>query len=128
MSLDLGPLNVLIAWQALVVAVLVAISTTGVKTVINLIMKGEGNRKKNKWVTQLLLPVIPVFLGGMAGGLLPIRPEVVAEYVAKLGSAAWIVHTAWGMVVGVFADYLYQRVKKVMEVFAPPIDSSGGKD
>lgn len=116
---DFGPVKVFYCWQSILLALLVYGGTQMTKRVLDAAFKGEENRKKNRWATEVLLPGLPLILGAGAGAVLPLHPEMLAQYiVASTPKHPWLIYAAWGAAVGQFADYLYQRINRAMEAFA----------
>lgn len=47
--------------------------------------------------------------------LVPIRPDVLSEYVSALPVSAWTaasIYGTWGAACGMFADYIFSKAKK----------------
>jgi len=115
----MGALEMFLSWQALVLAVAVVTVSGGIKALVDTAWPGgAAARRKNKWVTRLVLPAVPLILGFVAGMVIPIRPEAVAEYVAEHvdGGWAWMAYGGWGLAAGgVAGDYLYSKFKDFLK-------------
>lgn len=109
---ELGPLSLMYSWQALICATACVGITRLFKTILNLTM-GLEKRKANKWISQLLLPMFPVLVGGLYAALIPLRPEVLVEYAeANLdGAWAYVGYAGWGAACGQFATMLHGKLK-----------------
>lgn len=119
MDANLGPVEVFISLPAIVAAIVVAVSTTGVKAVIDTASGGTDKRKLNPWLSKVVLPAVPLALGALYGAFVPFRPEYLVEYVAAHPDAPMvIVGAAYGVVVGQFSDYIYTRITKTMKAFS----------
>ena len=70
----------LYCWQALLLAVVVNALSQGVKVGIDQAFKGKENRQKNGWVSNFLLPGVPLVLGAVMGAVIPIQPDRLVEF------------------------------------------------
>ena len=102
----------LLSWQTLVLAMIIATGTSGLKTLIDVTAGGSENRKKNVVLTELVLPAIPAILGAAFGALLPLHPDPLISYVREHDHSMYMVGASYGFVVSLFSDWLYQRVKR----------------
>ena len=133
-NMDMGPVEILYNWQAVLLAVGVAALVEGIKRAINVAAGGSDKRKAMRWVTEVVLPLLPLFAGSLGAILVPLHPDKLTEYVTAHPSVKpWVVYGAWGAAIGQFSDYLYQRAKSVMGAMAkgsegpatpPPADPS----
>lgn len=90
------------------------------KRVMSTATQGRKKRKEIPWLDRFVLPGVPLFLGVAAACLVPIRPEVLTEYVSThelVGVGMYSVYGAWGASVGQFADYTFSKVKRVIEAY-----------
>jgi hypothetical protein len=113
----MGPLEMFIGWQALVVASIASPLTQVVKTVIDLMIT-KDRRQGNRVLSRLVMPALPVVFGALAAALLPIRPEVLIEYAAEhieAGALQFAVYAAWGAACGQFAGTLFDRVREFVK-------------
>lgn len=115
---DLGPLSMFLSWQTLVLAMIIATVTSGAKTLIDVIMGGSDKRKKNKVLTELVLPAIPALLGVLFGALLPLHPDPLIAYVREHEHSMYLVGASYGFVVSLFSDWLYQRVTRRLKAMS----------
>ena len=117
----MGPFEMLYGWQAVLCAIVAVGVTALVKTVLDLTM-GKDERKANRWVTCLVLPLTPILTGAIYAMLVPFLPEVITTWFADNDVAAWqqlLGKAAWGGACGQFANYLYDRLKKTMGALRP---------
>jgi len=129
----MNPLELLYSWQALLIAVAATGITQLVKTVIDIVWGhkdaqptptakdakrvGEALRKRSVIVNRLVLPMTPIWTGALMAVLIPIRPEVVTEYVTTQhieGFGRLLVFAAWGAACGQFADYGFNKIKATL--------------
>jgi hypothetical protein len=123
--MDFGALEILFTWQTLFLAAIIAVCTTGLKTLIDMVAGGTVKRKKNAFLTRFLLPAIPLILGAVAGAFIPIQPETLLSYASERHVPVWAVGAPWGFIVGIFADYLYSKILKRIKPPAKPAESTG---
>jgi len=106
---EVGPLQILYSWQSLLLAIAITIGTQGVKRLVDSFMGGTDTRKQRRYMSTVVLPAVPLALGTLAGMFVPLRPELLMEYVRTHDVSMYWVGGAYGLAVGQFADYLYQR-------------------
>ena len=122
----MNPLEILYSWQSLFLAIVIAGITQSVKHGVDIYLEsrqgdspdrktGREIRQQNALVNNTLLPLFPLFLGALFGAFLPIQPEPLVLYVTTHHSSS-AVYAMWGASVGQFADYIFQRAKKLLEV------------
>lgn len=112
----MGPLEMMYGWQALLCAVACVGVTQAVKTILDLTM-GKEKRQANRWLCYVVLPMTPILVGALYGGLVPLRPEVLHEYVAEHAPGAWsyVAFAAWGAACGQFSTMLHQKLKDFLK-------------
>jgi hypothetical protein len=119
MDLDLGPINILICWQSILLALCVATATHGVKTVIDLrIEGGKIARQEMLVVNRLVLPATPIILGSLAAMFIPILPDALTQYITEHHiehGKRLITLAAYGSCVGQFADYVWHRFSGIKD-------------
>lgn len=113
------PLDILYSWQSLFLAMVVAVMTQVVKTLLEDLIErrsgGSGREKRKASIfNTTLFPLVPLILGGILGRFFPMRPEYLVRYVTE-NHASTLVYVLWGVSIGQLSDYLYQRLK----VFRP---------
>ncbi len=119
--MDLGPIEILYNWQSILLAVAVSAAVQGIKHTLNIAFGGKEKRKEVRWVTEVLLPLMPLFIGALGAILVPLHPDPLTTYIAAHPNVKpWVAFGAWGAAVGQFSDYLYQRVRLVMDAMAKP--------
>lgn len=113
MDLDLGPLGVLICWQSLLLAFLVATLTHGVKSALDYNIKGgKEERQKKIFINRIVLPATPIILGSIVAVVVPLHPEALLQYITDHGIAGgkkWAIMVAYGACLGQFSDYVWHR-------------------
>ncbi len=111
----MGPLELLYSWQAVLCAIACSGVTQLVKTVMDLTM-GAKKRDGSRVLSKLVLPLMPIVVGGAYAAFVPLRPEVLIEHVTTHVGGAWqlVAYAAWGGACGQFADYLFSRAKKTL--------------
>ena len=123
-----NPVEILYAWQGfLLAAVIVGLTQSfkaGIGAVLTYRNKGSGKtgaelRAEITMVDSVLLPLFPLVLGAFIGAVVPLRPDVLTAYTAGHPQGAWTVYAIWGAAVGQFADYIYQRGKRLMTSSLP---------
>jgi hypothetical protein len=123
-----NPVTMFYCWQALVQALAISGIVQFVKVLLDTYL-GEERRKANKLVTRVVLPVLGALFGALLANLMPIRPELLTEYVT-VHKESWnypalgtfLTYGGWGAAVGQFADHIYTKVKKMLE---PPAKEPG---
>lgn len=113
----MGPIELFYSWQAILVVLVVYMTTQAVKVSLNIAFGGQKKRQSNVWVTRVLLPALPPLLGALAA-LLPVHPVTLVDYVLQREFAWWegqLVFSAWGAGCGQFADYLYTKIKRLLQ-------------
>lgn len=86
---------------------------------------GKEVRQSNVWLNRVVLPVIPIVIGALIGGFVPLRPEVLIEYVEGHVDGWYtqaFVYSIWGAACGQFADYTFSKAKSLLKAV---IDSRG---
>lgn len=112
----MGPLELMYGWQALLCACACVGVTQLVKTILNLTM-GVEKRKANKWISQLVLPILPVLVGAGYALLVPLRPEALLEFTAlhAQDGLAYVGFAGWGAACGQFSTMLHQKLKDFLK-------------
>jgi branched-subunit amino acid transport protein AzlD len=106
--------DIIFSWQALLLAVICVVVMMAVKRLLDYVWK---NRKKNRFMTRIGMPLIHGVVGFLGGVLVPFRPETVIAYVVEhnTGHWVWIAYGFWGLIVGGLAgDVLYTKFKKFL--------------
>ena len=116
----MNPIEIFYCWQALVHALMVYMLTQLVKTAITKQLGPWCNKKPNRtwWVKRVILPAVPPILGFLGAASIPLRPDVLIEYVnthSIPAHQASLVYGAWGAAVGQFADYIYSKFSAAMK-------------
>jgi len=119
---ELGPLQILYSWQSVLLAVVITSITHGVKASIDVYMGGTDLRKQKRWMRKLVLPAIPLSVGAVLGMLVPLKPDVLMEYVATHHVSPYLIGATYGIAIGQFADYLYTRFMNKAPT-PPPVNS-----
>lgn len=109
---DLGPLSMLLSWQTLLLAMIIATLTSGVKTVVDVICGGTERRKSKAVVSEIVLPAVPAVLGVVLGAYLPLHPDMLIKYATEHEQSIRLIGASYGFVVSIFSDWLYQRVRR----------------
>lgn len=100
---------------------------------------GKETRKGNLWLNRVIFPMVPIVIGSLIGAILPLRPEVLVEYVGAHVSGfvmQHLVYATWGAACGQFADYTFTKAKAIMKAMTDSkgeevlskMNSSGGDD
>ena len=119
----MNPLDILYAWQSALLAVVIVGITQGVKAGIEayLLIKNAGTTKTGKELRKeisvldrAILPLVPLVSGALIGAFVPLRPEVLVQYVNEHGGGSRLAFAMWGAAIGQFSDYLYQRFKRML--------------
>jgi hypothetical protein len=134
----MNPLDILYCWQA----VLVACSATGltqlVKVTLDVLLGhtdviptptlkdmtavGKDVRKRNMILNKIVFPGLPIVFGVLCAIIVPARPDSITAFVTEKGIVGWgatLIYASWGGACGQFADYIFSKVKGVMEALAP---------
>lgn len=128
----MNPLDIIYAWQSALLAVVIVGLTQGVKAGIEtyLTFKNKGTTKTGKelrgeiaLIDKAVLPLMPLVSGALIGAFVPMRPEVLVQYVTEHGGGSRLAYAMWGAAIGQFSDYLYQRFKRML-----PTQPSGGSN
>lgn len=113
----MGPLDIFIGWQPLLIAAVVYMLTQLVKSILNAAMGGKEKRQQNRIVTRIVLPALPPLLGALAA-FIPAHPQSLVDYIAS-NELSWevgqLIFAAWGATCGQFSDYLYSKIKALIE-------------
>lgn len=124
----MNPLDILYAWQSALLAVVIVGITQGVKAGIEayLVLKNQGTtktgrelRKEISVLDRAVLPLVPLVSGALMGAFIPVRPEVLVQYVTEHGGGSRLAYAMWGAAIGQFSDYLYQRFKRMLPAQPP---------
>lgn len=128
-----NPVEILYSWQAVLVALMTAGLTQLIKTLLDIYgglkaaeetptvrdmaKVGKEVRKRNLLLNRVILPAIPLVIGALIGAFVPLRPEVIIEYVEAHVQGLWqgIVYGAWGAACGLFADYLVTKIRDLYQ-------------
>jgi hypothetical protein len=116
------PLELLYSWQALLCAVACVGVTSMVKTAID-IRIGADRRKRSKVLSQLVLPMTPIWIGAAYAMAVPLHPEVLDAYLTAKGLDSFprlAALCAWGGACGQFATYSYERVEGLIRTGGRP--------
>jgi hypothetical protein len=112
----MGPIEMFVGWQALIVAAVASALAQAVKTVLDLAMTPE-RRKGSRWLNRVALPMVPVVVAALMAALVPVRPDTVLAYVTEHAIVGWqrtLVFAVWGVPCGMLADYLYTKLKDLV--------------
>lgn len=119
----MNPLDIIYAWQSALLAVVIVGLTQGAKAGIEvyLLIKNKGTTKTGKELRgevaildRAILPLVPLVSGAFMGAFVPMRPEVLVQYVTEHGHGSRLAYAMWGAAIGQFSDYLYQRFKRML--------------
>lgn len=106
----MNPLDMFYSWQSVVMAAVVAGATQVFKTTLTGAVAPAVAR--HPLVKQVVVPAFPPVLGVILSVLVPVHPEALDAFVRAQGGGVGV-YALWGAALGVFSDYLYQRVKSV---------------
>lgn len=110
----MGPLEMLYGWEAM----LCAIACIGISQLVKTILEVTVDKPWPIWVKRLVLPMTPILVGALYAMAVPFLPPPILEWFAENGDIPlWrelLGAAAWGAACGQFANYLYDRVKKLM--------------
>lgn len=124
MELSTGPLEVLLCWQTIVFAFVVVAATHGVKAVIDAIRESKAPGTPRGIILQrVVLPAVPLVVGALLAPVLPMYPDVLHDYIAThafTGFNKVAVLAAYGLCVGQFSAYLWDRYSGLMTLKKPP--------
>ncbi len=143
-----NPVEILYSWQALLVAITAAGLTQLIKTIYDIVVgqmaakraaaagtkpmkMGKAKRQSNPWLNRIVFPIVPIVLGALIGAFVPLRPEVLVEYVgAHVEHWFWqhSVYALWGAACGQFADYVFSKAKAMVRAFVDNKSESVGGD
>lgn len=110
----MGPLDVFLGWQALLLAALAYMLVQLLKTILDTTI-GAERRKASRVLTRIVLPAVPPVVGALLALVLPL-PESLAAWV-KEEPRVWVAlaaRAAWGAAAGQFSDYLYSKIKALV--------------
>lgn len=113
----MNPLDLFYSWQALILAAAVSATVQFIKVVIDTKM-GVTRRQANVWLNRVALPGLGLVIGAIYANIIPLRPEVLIQYNTEHLTKSWEVlmsYGAWGAAVGQFADYVFTKLKKLIE-------------
>lgn len=122
----MGPIDIFLGWQPLLVAMVVYMATQLVKSILDVAM-GKDKRKANRVISKVLLPALPPILGAVAA-FIPAHPASLVEYVADQEldwATAQLIYASWGAACGQFADYFYSKVKDLIAHSTKPESEDG---
>lgn len=115
--------GMLLSWQSVVLAVGASVLSQAVKKVLDIFLADGDSEKRKAWhpaITELLIPGLPILWGTLLTVLVPLRPDVLTQYVQEHGLnglETFMVRATWGaLMVGVPADWLYRRFKGVLKM------------
>lgn len=82
---------------------------------------GQLKRRVNPVVNRIVLPVVPVVIGAVYAVGVPLRPEVLIEYVESHLSGAWpyMGYAGWGAACGQFSTMLFDKLKDMLKDAKP---------
>lgn len=128
--MEQNPISIFFCWQSLVLALVVSGVVQFIKASLDAKM-GEEKRKANKFLTRVFLPFLGLFLGALLANAMPIRPDVLIDYI-KLHRESWeypdwgvwSTYAGWGAAVGQFADYAFTKVKSYLAASAEKEEGS----
>lgn len=109
----MGPLEMLYGWEAM----LCAIACIGISQLVKTILEVSVKKPWPVSVKRLVLPMTPIFVGALYAMVVPFLPGPILEWYAANEVPTWqmlLGAAAWGAACGQFANYLYDRVKKLM--------------
>lgn len=109
--MESNPLALMYGWQPLLCAAAAVGVTKLVKTVLDLAMGTEA-RKASRIVSKIVLPLTPIVIGLLYGAFVPLRPEVLVDYVAEHVEGTFmtlVAFAAWGAACGQFSTMLHQK-------------------
>lgn len=133
----MNPLDILYCWQAVLVACAATGMTQLVKVIID-VARGHYNaaptptfkdkaaigkelRKGDAVLNRIVFPALPILFGVLCAIVVPARPDSITEFItakAITGTGAMLIYASWGGACGQFADYIFSKVKSVMEALA----------
>jgi hypothetical protein len=117
----MGPLDLFWGIAPLLLAGVVWMLMQLVKTAIDMRI-GREKRKEKLWLTRIVLPALSPVLGFVLAMFIPLRPESLVDFVSRADLSEWqsrAVYGALGAAVGQFADYLYSKLKSLIQDARP---------
>jgi hypothetical protein len=117
----MGPLDLFWGIAPLLLAGVVWMLMQLIKTGVDMRI-GREKRKEKLWLTRILLPALPPVIGFALAMFIPLRPESLTDFVSRAELTDWqarAVFGAWGAAVGQFADYLYSKLKSLIQDARP---------
>lgn len=113
---ELGPLELIVSWQAVALAIAIAAITSVLKRLVDYVAGGPEKRKANYGLTRVLLPAIPLLVGALLAEFVPLLPDQLVAYIAALPPEKnHAVRAVYGVVLGAFADYLWSRYSSLLK-------------
>lgn len=126
----MGPLDVFLGWEAILLATLVYMATQLGKTIVDMafaerakavasapnapLSLGRERRRQSRVLTRVVLPALPPLLGAALALVLPLPDSLAAWVGSQELWLALVARGAWGAACGQFADYLYSKLKALV--------------
>lgn len=119
------PLEVIVCWQALLVAAFCAGVTRIVKASVDA-KQGRAWRAERRWFGDIVLPLVAIATGAVFACLVPLRAEMLDAYidnkqVSDVGR--YVSYAIWGGVCGQFSSYAYDRIIGIISALRPAAKS-----
>jgi len=143
----MNPVEILYCWQAILVACAAVALTALTKAIID-VRRGYGAQvtdtikdaatvgkllrkaEDSVWLNRVVLPGLVVFYGMLIAVTVPARPDVLVEYVEarNIGWSSYLLYASWGAACGQFADYIFSKIKALLNGALNRQSPSGGGD
>lgn len=137
----MNPLEIFYCWQTLAMASVIVGLTQSFKAGIEafltyrnvnaqrggpgVVLSGKELRAQVKMLDNVLLPLFPLMAGACLAAMVPIRPDVLTQYVSQVAPGSHSAFALWGAAVGQFADYIFTKAKRAMSPNQPPSSPRG---
>jgi len=134
----MNPLDILYCWQAVLVACAATGMTQLIKVSLDVLLGhvdpaptptlkdmtavGKDVRKSNLFLNRVVFPTLPIVFGMACAAIIPARPDTITTFVTTKAIVGWqatLIYASWGAACGQFSDYIFSKVKGVMEAMAP---------
>lgn len=108
------PTELLYSWQAILCAVSCVALSGLVKRSVDARIGAEA-RRANAFLSDVVIPTIPLCVGAAYAIVVPMHPEVLTAYIADhelVGFSRIVSLASWGAACGQFSAWIYDRTEK----------------